>query len=270
MMGRSLQQRLTNRVSLGAHRLESFRRNDGVAWGVQLSFLCPEVIEFCGVLGFHWLFLDAEHTPLDRRLCRELVRAADVVGMPCMVRVPQIEASVIEGFLESGVVGIMAPNVASAAEARSLIAAVKFTPEGACHASAKSRAASYGLAHPPEEYARLANQATFTAALIESQAGIDQMDAILAVPGLDCVSLGPNDLGLSLGVAGGMANPQVRAIVEGARARIKASGKPQVAVVGDAVQAREAVTTGATLVAVSDAALLAGAARSFLDDVSNC
>jgi 4-hydroxy-2-oxoheptanedioate aldolase len=270
MTGRSLQQRLTNRFSLGAHRLQSLRPNDGVAWGVHLSFLCPEVIEFCGVLGFRWLFLDAEHTPLDRRLCRELVRAADVVGMPCMVRVPQIEASVIEGFLESGVVGIMAPNVASATQVQALMAAVKFTPEGACHASAMSRAASYGLPQPPEEFARLVNQATFTAALIESQAGIDQLDAIVAVPGLDYVSVGPNDLGLSLRLTGGMANPQVRAIVAGARARIKASGKPQIAVVGDAAQAREAVTTGATLVAVCDTALLAGAGRSFLDDVSNC
>lgn len=242
-------------------------REGEVAWGVCLSFFCPEVIELCGLLGFDWLFLDAEHTPLDRRLCRELVRAADVVGMPCMVRVPEINASVIEGFLEAGVLGIMAPNVSSAAQARALVAAVKFSPEGSCRASGKSRGASYGLANSPAEYARLSNQATFTVALIETQEGIDQSESIMAAPGLDYVALGPNDLGHSLGVNDGMANPQVRAIVDCARARFQAYGKPQVAIVADAAQAREAVATGATLVAVPDATMLAGAGRSFLKDV---
>jgi 2-keto-3-deoxy-L-rhamnonate aldolase RhmA len=242
-------------------------RKDAASFGVHLSFLCPEVIEFCGVLGFEWLFLDAQHTPLNHHLCRELVRAADVAGLFCMVRVPQIDAPVIEGFLDAGVLGIMAPNVSSAVEARALVSAVKFSPVGTRGAAARSRAASYGWTQAAADYVERANQETFTAALIEAQQGIDQLDAIMAVPGIDYIAIGPNDLGLSLGTASGMADPRVRAIVEDAHTRIKAHGKPQVAVVSNADQARAAVAAGATLIAVPDAMLLADAARAFLDKV---
>lgn len=254
----------------GPHRrLADGWRTGRVAWGVHLSFLCPELIEFCGFLGFEWLFLDAEHSPLDHRLCHDLVRAADVARLPCLVRVPHVTASVIEGFLDAGVLGILAPNVSSAEEARALVAAVKFGPAGTRGAAARSRAADYGLTHSPSRYMRLANRATLTAALIETRQGIDDLESIMAVPGLDCIALGPNDLGLSIGSDAGMTDPRVRALIEGAQARIRAYGKPQLAVVSGAHQARAAAATGATLIAISDAALLADAGRSFLETVRN-
>jgi 4-hydroxy-2-oxoheptanedioate aldolase len=252
---------------MNAPGLKELRSKQGVAWGLHLGFLCPEIVEFAGRLGFTWLFLDAEHTPVTPASCRELVRAADVVGMPCLVRVPEIRASVIEGFLDVGVLGILAPAVATADEARALVAAVKFSPEGMRGAASRSRAAGYGVAQRPEEYCALANRLTFTAALIENQSGVDHLEDIMGVPGIDAIAIGPNDLGFSLGIAGGMADPRVRTLVESAQARIRSRGKPQLTVVSDAPQARRAVAAGATLVAVSDAALLATAGRSFLEDV---
>lgn len=237
---------------------------DKVSPGVHLSFLCPEIVEFCGRLGFEWVFLDAEHTPLTPHLARELVRAADVVKLRCVARVPEVKASIIEGFLDVGVLGIMAPNISSAEEAQSLVAAVKFAPQGQRGASGKSRAANYGLAGSPLDYYRQANQATFTVALIESQAGIDNLDAIIAVPGIDCIGIGPNDVGLSMGIETGMADPRVRSVVQSAQQRIKAHDKPQMAVVADAEQALAAAESGARLIAVPDMVLLATSARAIL------
>jgi 2-keto-3-deoxy-L-rhamnonate aldolase RhmA len=234
------------------------------AWGVHLSFLNPELVEYWGLLGFEWLFLDAEHQPLSAELCRGLVRAADLVGMPCTVRVPEISASVIESYLDVGVWGILAPNVSSAADAHALVSAVKFSPRGKRGAAGKTRAARYGLAQTPAEYARQANEASFTVALIESQQGLDELEAIMAVPGIDYVGIGANDLGLSLGIEGGMADARVRALVENAQARMKAFGKPQLSVVMDAGQGRKAVESGGKLIAVPDAALLASAGRDYL------
>lgn len=252
---------------MDASRLRELRSKDKVAWGIHLSFFCPETIEVCGLLGFEWLLLDAEHMPLHHHLCRDLARAADLAGLPCVVRVPEIRAAVIEGFLDAGVVGILAPNVSSVAAARALVAAVKFSPEGQRGAAARSRAANYGLTQTPAEFARQANELTFTAALIETQSGLDQLESITAVPGLDYIGVGASDLALSLGCDEGMRDPDFRAIVENAQARIKACRKPQLAVVSDADQGKKAAAAGATLVAVPDALLFATAGRSFLQQV---
>jgi 4-hydroxy-2-oxoheptanedioate aldolase len=209
----------------------------GVSFGLYLSFLCPQIIELCGQLGFEWLFLDAERLPLPPHACRDLVCAADVAGMPCLVRVPELEPSVIAEFLDAGVRGILAPRIGSAHDARALVAAVKVSPR------------------------------TFAAALVETRSGLDHLDEIAAVPGLDYIAIGPNDLGRSMGIADGLANPQVQGLVDGAQARLRALGKPQVAVASDVKQAHAAVTAGATLVAVPDSALLAGAGRVFLGAV---
>ena len=242
---------------------------DETAWGIHLSFLCPEVIEFCGLLGFKWLLLDAEHGSLNHHLSRELVRAADVAGMFCIVRVPEISASVIEGFLDAGAVGILAPNVSTVSQAQALVAAVKFSPEGVRGSAPRSRAANYGLTQSPSDYCRRANEATLAAALIETQQGIDELESIMAVPGLDYIAIGPNDLGLSLGIDGGMADPTVHAIVEGAQARIAAYGKPQISVVVDSDQARKAAAGGTTLIAIPDTVLFADAGRAFLTQVGS-
>lgn len=239
----------------------------GTAWGVHLSFLYGDVVEFCGHLGFEWLFLDAEHQPLHHHLCRDLTRAADVVGLSCMVRVPEISAAVIEGYLDVGVTGIMGPNVSSAAQATSLVRAVKFPPDGERGSAPRSRAANYGLTQTSTEYCRRANQSTVVAALIESRSGLDQLEDIMAVPGLDYVGIGINDLGLSMGVAAGAADPALGVLVADAQARIRARGIRQIAIVADAERGRAAATAGAGLVAISEGALLASAACSFLKQV---
>jgi len=240
---------------------------NGVRWGVHLSFLSPDLAEFVGTLGFHWLFLDAQRTPLDPKLCRDLVRAADVANLFSVVRVAKVSAREIESYLDAGVLGIIAPNVSSAADARALVAAVKFSPEGTRGAAFRSRSAGYGLTQSPADYCAAANRATFTAALIESKTGLDELESIAAVPGLNYLSIGANDLALSLGISAGAADARVRAILDETHSRIKALNKPQIAVVGDAEQARSAIAAGATLVAVSDAALLASSARSLLQSM---
>ena len=247
------------------HRSSAIDRpHDGVAIGVHLSFLSADLVELVGTLGFRWLFLDAQRTPLDLSCCRELVRAADITNMYCLVRVAEISVPAIEGYLDAGVLGILAPNISSAAQARALVSAVKFSPEGTRGAAFRSRSARYGLTQSHADFCRAANHATFTAALIECQSGLDELEAIAAVPGLDYVSIGTNDLALSLGMTAGAADPRARALVDQAHARIKAIGKPQIAVVSDAEQAHAAIAVGARLIAVSDAALLATAGRSLL------
>jgi 2-keto-3-deoxy-L-rhamnonate aldolase RhmA len=233
----------------------------GVTWGVHLSFLSCDLVEFLGTLGFQWLFLDAQRTPLDIRACRELVRAADVARMFCMVRVAELSVPAIESYLDAGVRGILAPNVDSPAQACALVEAVKFPPHGRRGAAFRSRAAKFGLSSSPTEFCLESNRSTFTVALIESQRGIDALEAIACVPGLDFLSIGANDLALSLGAP----EAQVRAVVEDARGRIAAANKPELAVVSNISQAQAAIAAGVRLIAVSDAALIASSGRMMLE-----
>jgi len=243
--------------------IRSLRSVDAPAFGVLLTFHCPELVELYGLLGFDWLLLDAEHTPLNSAACRELTRAADLVGLRCVVRVPEVRASVIESFLDVGVSGILAGGVESADDVRTLIAAVKFAPQGSRGSAPISRAAQFGTVSLPD-HARRANELTMIAALIESRHGIEQLESILAIPELDYIAIGPNDLGLSLGVAGGAGNLQVRTLVEAAQRSINATAKGQLAVVADAAAARRAVAGGAMLIAVPDATLIANAGKEFV------
>jgi 4-hydroxy-2-oxoheptanedioate aldolase len=114
------------------------------------------------------------------------------------------------------------------------------------------------------EYCNAANRATFTAVLLESREGIENLEAILAVPGLDYVGIGTNDLALSFAVGGHEPRaPELSDVIERARTRIKTAGKP-IVVVSTREQAQEAAALGAGLVAVPDVVLIEVAGREFL------
>lgn len=244
--------------------LPDLRQRPGPVFGTCVSFFSPELIETCGLLGFGWVLLDAEHTPLSHAECRNLVRAADVVSLPCIVRVPEVRAAVIEGFLDGGVLGIMAPGISSAQQAAELVKAVKFSPQGQRGSAGRTRAADYGLNRARADFYRAANTATLTVALIETRPGLDALEDIMNVPGLDYVAIGPNDLALSMGVSDGGDAPVLREVLADAQRRIQARGKPQLVVVSSAREAALASMAGAQLIAVSDSALFASAASSFL------
>ena len=217
---------MSDRAALNLHSL------DAPALGVVVTFHCLELVEIYGLLGFDWLLLDAERAPLSPRTCRELTRAADRAGLPCVVRAPEIRPSVIEGFLDAGARGILASGVESADDVRMLIAA--------------------------------ANELTLIGALIESRRAIEQLDSILAIPELDCVAIGPNDLGLSIGTTEGARDQRVRMLVDVADRAIAAAGKKRMTVVVDAEAVSQAIDGGALLIAVPDATLIAHAGEEFV------
>jgi 2-keto-3-deoxy-L-rhamnonate aldolase RhmA len=217
---------VSDRAALNLHSL------DAPALGVLVTLHCAELVELYGLLGFTWLLLDAEHAPLDPRMCRELIRAADLARLPCVVRVPEIRQSVIEGFIDAGARGILASGVESADDVRVVIAA--------------------------------ANELTLIGALIESRRAIEQLDSILAIPELDCVAIGPNDLGLSIGTTDGARDLRVRMLVDFVDRAIAAAGKKRMTVVVDAEAVSQAIDGGALLIAVPDATLISHAGKEFV------
>ncbi len=243
---------------------------DGQAvYGIYLQWACPDLVEFFGHLGFEWVFIDAEHGIIGRESCADLVRACHVTGMTPVVRVPENNVGTILGYLETGALGIIVPHINTAADARAAVDAVKYAPIGRRGAGSTTRAANYGLTQTPSEYFHQANEAVLVSALVEEIEGVNNLAEILAVEGVDIVGIGPGDLSMSMGLPGQPNHPAVRKLVDAAEARIAASGKTLDAVVTTADQAREAVSRGALMVAMSVASLLSGAGRTFLREVQS-
>lgn len=244
-------------------------REGQAAFGVCLSLNSAAAVEVFGYLGYDFVFIDAEQTPVGLKECTELVRACNLTGLSAIVKVPENNPALILGYLETGVQGIIGPHIDTAATAKDLVAAVKYAPLGKRGVGFGTRAAKYGLTQKPNEYFRQANEETMVIALVESMEGIRNLDEILAVEGIDVVSLGLADLLLELGHFGNPDHPDVRSLVDGAYKKIAASGKAIAAAVRDcdAVRAREAIAKGVRLVCLIEINMLEMVSRRFFAEV---
>ena len=165
-----------------------------------------EVVEIIGLSGFDAVILDMEHGPYGIDELGTLILAARARGIQPIVRVPRNEAALIGSVLDAGAAGILVPQVATPAEARAVVAAARFAPEGTRGANPWVRAADYdGSA---AWFAR-ANAEIAVLVMIEGREGVENAGAILATPGLDGVFLGPVDLSHALGVPGQIDHPRV-------------------------------------------------------------
>src|SRR5437773_2039183 len=92
-----------------------------MVFGVWADVFDANLIEMFGVLGYDFALLDAEHTTLDHHSASELIRAANVSGMDAVVRIPEVNAAIIEGYLDLGVIGIYVPHLRTADQARAVV-----------------------------------------------------------------------------------------------------------------------------------------------------
>jgi 2-keto-3-deoxy-L-rhamnonate aldolase RhmA len=246
------------------NRVKQKLGNREVAYGVWLSWLNPELVEFYGHLGFDYVVIDGEHLALDRASCLALLRACELTRMTTIVRVPENRPSIILGYLDIGVQGIYVPHVTSDDDARAIVDAVKYSPEG--NRGAAIARSAFGKPTSPADYFRQANEDTMIVALVEDVEGIRNLDAILSVEGIDVVGVGDNDLSHSMGYTGAKAHPDVRKVVDEAEARIR-SVRVLDAVVSSASEAQAAARLGALMVSLSDGLAVDREFRQYLDDV---
>ena len=192
-----------------------------------------------------------------------ICHAALDLGLVPFARTPERDLGVIGRLLDGGALGIIAPRIETAAEAAQVVAACRFPPLG--HRSAIASLSSLG--HAPMAPAALydaANRATLVQILVESPLGIENIEAIAAVPGVDLVAIGGNDLSAELGVAGDTGHALVEAAVGRALDACLRAGKPLiVGGVGDAAVLAAWIDRGAAtwLMAGIDTDLLLAAAR---------
>lgn len=171
-----------------------------------------------------FLWIDQEHAPMGFESLRGHLLAARARRRAMVVRVTGSETAFIKPVLDAGAPGIVVPQVASVAEVEAVVADCRYPTTGR-RGFGPLVASDYGRLGGGD-YPGLANRSVFVSVMIERMEAVEAIDAIVAVPGLDSIVLGPYDLSGSLGRLGNVEHPDVVAAMERAIAAARKRGLP--------------------------------------------
>ncbi len=237
-----------------------------VVIGCFVGFPSPEVVELCGHSGYDFVLIDGEHGAISPAAAYPMVLAAEATGTVPIVRVPHNESSVILQFLDIGAAGVMVPQINSAAEAQSVVDAVKYHPLGR-RGLAPTRAASYGFGATLTEYTQISNNETLIIAQIENIAGVDKVPEIAAVPGIDVLLIGPSDLAQSMGYPGQLGHPEVLAAITRICDMCKGTDVALGTIAADAATTNRLIEQGFRVLTPSASGIIAQWSRDYLQNI---
>src|SRR6202162_3623634 len=191
---------VTNRAR---ERLERGELSLGVGIRVLRSV---EVAKAMKSAGFDWLFIDLEHSALSIETASQMCLAALDVGISPLVRVPNGEYSLATRLLDNGALGIVVPHVETAAEASNIADRLRYPPLG--HRGVFSVMPQFDY-RPTANLTASLNSTNLIAVMLESANAIGNAEAIAAVPGIDVLLIGTNDLSIDMGVSGELGNAKI-------------------------------------------------------------
>lgn len=235
------------------------------AFGVSVMIPSPQIVEIIGAAGFDWVLLDCEHGTLTLESVELMAMAAEACGITPLARPATRSAEHILQVLDRGVMGVQVPHVNTVAQAQEVVAAVKFHPAGQRGLAAGTRAARYDAHGSLAEYVKAANDATLVAIQLEEQAAIDNLDALLQVPGIDVFFIGPSDLSQSLGHPGNPQAPPVARAIEESLRKMRAAGRTP-GMPASAEKVREALNQGVRYIYTHLPRLMAASAKAYLQN----
>ena len=228
--------------------------------GLWLAMAGPYSAELCANAGFDWLLLDGEHSPLDLRTALAQMQAIAPYPSHVVVRPPVGDPVLIKQLLDIGAPTLLVPMVETAEQARLLVSATRYPPNGIRGVGAGiARAARWGYV---PDYLRRADDQVCLLLQVETKRGLANLDEILAVPDVDGIFLGAADLSASLGHLGNPTHVEVMSAMADAIARIRAAGKAAGVLTTTQTQAEHFLALGCQFVAVGvDTLILAQATR---------
>lgn len=183
------------------------------------------IVEVMAKAGFDWLAIDLEHSAIDLETTFTLIQVIDLAGCAPLVRLSANDPVQAKRVMDAGAWGVIVPSVRSAAEAKQAVDAVKYPPEGR-RGVGLGRAHKYGPGFA--DYLSACRECSVVIPMIEQRQGVDCVEEILDVDGVDGVFIGPYDLSASYGVVGELNHPLVleamRRVVAVAREKGRAAG----------------------------------------------
>ena len=188
---------------------EKLARNEVVASMTVRLVRSIEIARIARTAGFDTFYVDIEHCSFSLDTTSQLCLAGLDAGITPMVRVPNGNPEYVARVLEGGALGVIVPHVRSAAEAKRVVAAAKFAPEG-------DRSLGGTLPHlqyrsfPAIEAMRAVNEATMVVVMMETLEALEHVEEIAAVEGIDMLFVGTTDLTTEMGIIGKLDDPRVR------------------------------------------------------------
>lgn len=201
-------------------------RSGQPAVGSWLSLCSPAAAESMAQIGWDWLVVDVEHSPVGFETMVNCFRAAQLGGAVPMARVPWNDTIWIQRTLDAGALGLVVPMVNSAEEARQVVADMRYATRGQ-----RSFGGSRVAAYIDGDYRTWADDNLAVIVMIETIQAVESAEAILAVDGVVGCFIGPNDLALSMGLTPADTGPGTRheeamlAVLDAAKRTGKAAGK---------------------------------------------
>ncbi len=233
--------------------------------GCTMQLNAPELVEICGLVGFDFVFLDAEHGPLSEREVQYLVTAADAAGIASLVRVPANDPRIILRFMDVGASGVIIPDTENRDEVIRAVEAVKFIPDG--HRGLSSpRSAWYGQKMGLGEYTKFSNDKSVVICQVESKEAVENVEEIVSVDLLDGIFIGTTDLSNSLGIAGQRNNPMIQEAIKHVIDKAKAAGKPYGAMVRPGESPKQYADEGYQIIVGSGNGFFTSSAKQFVKE----
>ena len=191
--------------------------------GSWITLAHPAIAEIMAKAGFDWLAVDLEHSVITIREAEELIRVINLCGVVPLVRLSANDPVQIKRVMDAGAYGVIVPMVNSAQNAQKAVEAVRYPPVGK-RGVGLARAQGYGTAF--EKYREWLNSEAVVIAQIEHIDAVNNLESILAVPGIDGYFIGPYDLSASMNLPGQFDHPDIVAAIERIRKVGSALGKP--------------------------------------------
>ena len=229
--------------------------------GCFLTWPVGGAVELLALAGFDFAVIDVEHGFHGIEAIENLVRAADAASIAAIVRPPRFDSDVASRALDAGAAGILAPRVASAADAKTTVESVKFAPEGR-RGLGGVRANRYGT-QPLAEFVRESNERIVVAVQIETPGAFDEVGTIAALPGVDVLFVGPNDLTQALGIPGRVDDRRYLDALSRVAQAAADNGKATGIMLGRREQIPALAEAGYRFFTTSDRTLMLEAARSW-------
>ncbi len=236
--------------------------------GTWLSLNSPFAARFMAQVGFHWLTVDMEHSPVSWENAALAFGSIADAGCVPLIRVPFNSLENAKRALDSGAFGIVFPMCCSAEEAENAVAACRYPPVGVRSVGGGLHTLNFGTS-PGEYYAR-ANEEILVVVQIEHVEGVRNCEAICRVPGVDAVFVGPNDLLSSMHKTPAMDtdDPEFVAALTHIRETATACGVAPGIHVADVAAAKRRLDEGWKFIAISsELGMMQGAAKAIVQSV---
>ena len=203
---------------------ERLRNGEQVLGTMVTTFVAPDIAKILQVCGFDFFIVDCEHGAFTTREVANIIAVARGIGMPALVRIPEMRREHALKFMEMGASGLLLPNTETAEQAKMLVDCTKYAPLGHRGVSLSRPHTDFkkvsGATYMPQ-----ANDETILMCQIESRKGVENVEEIIAVEGIDVAFIGPNDMSQDYGILGQFEHPEIVAAFEKIIAAAEANGK---------------------------------------------